>query len=219
MTRARRGFPGRRSASRCGRTTCSSSCGSSCRRRKAARRATARFGAWRRSGPPCAPAGGGPPASSRSGKSGAAAGGEVAQDLAEARAVPDQRHGRFRDRLQVRRPASRATRSSCRPSRSSPRSSIRWRIGAKVVLADVDPRTLNMDPADVARKITPRTQDDHAGAHRRLAGRHGPDHARWPGSTTWSVIEDAAHALRRRRTSGRHGWAPSATSAPSASTR
>jgi len=31
-------------------------------------------------------------------------------------------------------------------------------VGAKVVLADVDPRTLNMDPADVARKITPRTK-------------------------------------------------------------
>ena len=29
---------------------------------------------------------------------------------------------------------------------------------AKVVLADVDPRTLNMDPADVARKITDRTK-------------------------------------------------------------
>lgn len=31
-------------------------------------------------------------------------------------------------------------------------------VGAKVVLADVDPRTLNLDPADVARKITPRTR-------------------------------------------------------------
>jgi dTDP-4-amino-4,6-dideoxygalactose transaminase len=31
-------------------------------------------------------------------------------------------------------------------------------IGAKVVLADVDPRTLNMDPEDVARKITKRTK-------------------------------------------------------------
>ena len=30
--------------------------------------------------------------------------------------------------------------------------------GAKVVFADVDPRTLNLDPADVARKITPRTK-------------------------------------------------------------
>ncbi len=31
-------------------------------------------------------------------------------------------------------------------------------IGAKVVLADIDPRTLNIDPNDVARKITKRTK-------------------------------------------------------------
>jgi dTDP-4-amino-4,6-dideoxygalactose transaminase len=31
-------------------------------------------------------------------------------------------------------------------------------IGAKVVLADLDPATINIDPADVARKITPRTR-------------------------------------------------------------
>jgi perosamine synthetase len=31
-------------------------------------------------------------------------------------------------------------------------------IGAKVILADVDPRTMNMDPADVARKITKKTK-------------------------------------------------------------
>ena len=31
-------------------------------------------------------------------------------------------------------------------------------IGAKVVFADVDPRTLNMDPADAARKITKKTK-------------------------------------------------------------
>ena len=30
--------------------------------------------------------------------------------------------------------------------------------GAKVVLADVDPQTLNMDPADVARKLTKKTK-------------------------------------------------------------
>lgn len=30
--------------------------------------------------------------------------------------------------------------------------------GGKVVFADVDPRTLNLDPAEVARKITPRTK-------------------------------------------------------------
>ena len=31
-------------------------------------------------------------------------------------------------------------------------------IGAKVVFADVDPKTVNLDPADVERKITPRTR-------------------------------------------------------------
>jgi len=31
-------------------------------------------------------------------------------------------------------------------------------MGAKIVFADVDPKTLNMDPADVERKITPRTK-------------------------------------------------------------
>ena len=31
-------------------------------------------------------------------------------------------------------------------------------VGAKIVFADLDPRTLNMDPADVARKITPKTK-------------------------------------------------------------
>ncbi|MBQ3055354.1 MAG: DegT/DnrJ/EryC1/StrS family aminotransferase [Oscillospiraceae bacterium] len=31
-------------------------------------------------------------------------------------------------------------------------------VGAKLVFADIDPRTLNMDPADVARKITPKTK-------------------------------------------------------------
>lgn len=31
-------------------------------------------------------------------------------------------------------------------------------VGAKLVFADVDPQTINMDPADVARKITPRTK-------------------------------------------------------------
>ena len=31
-------------------------------------------------------------------------------------------------------------------------------VGAKLVFADVDPRTLNMDPKDVAKKITPKTK-------------------------------------------------------------
>src|SRR5690606_32022613 len=67
-------------------------------------------------------------------------------------------------------------------------------IGAKVVLADVDPRTLNMDPADVARKITPRTKviiPVHLGGYpvdmdpiMALAKQHD-----------LTVIEDGAHAF------------------------
>ncbi len=67
-------------------------------------------------------------------------------------------------------------------------------IGAKVVLADVDPRTLNMDPADVARKITKKTKviiPVHLGGYpvdmdpiMKLAKKHNI-----------LVIEDGAHAF------------------------
>jgi dTDP-4-amino-4,6-dideoxygalactose transaminase len=67
-------------------------------------------------------------------------------------------------------------------------------VGAKVVLADVDPRTLNLDPADVARKITRRTKvivPVHLGGYPadmdailKLARRHNI-----------TVFEDAAHAF------------------------
>jgi dTDP-4-amino-4,6-dideoxygalactose transaminase len=67
-------------------------------------------------------------------------------------------------------------------------------LGAKVVLSDVDPRSLNMDPEDVARKITPRTKaiiPVHIGGYpvdmapiMSLARHHG-----------LTVIEDAAHAF------------------------
>jgi perosamine synthetase len=67
-------------------------------------------------------------------------------------------------------------------------------IGAKVVLADVDPRTLNMDPADVARKITRKTKaivPVHLGGYpvdmdpiMALARQHN-----------LTVIEDSAHAF------------------------
>ena len=70
-------------------------------------------------------------------------------------------------------------------------------IGAKVVLADVDPRTLNIDPKDVERKITPRTKaiiPVHIGGYpadmdpiMELARRHDI-----------VVIEDAAHAFGAR---------------------
>ena len=67
-------------------------------------------------------------------------------------------------------------------------------IGAKVVLADVDPVTINMDPADVARKITPRTRmivpvhiagwPVEMAPILRLAKQHG-----------LVVLEDAAHGF------------------------
>ena len=66
--------------------------------------------------------------------------------------------------------------------------------GAKVVFCDVDPRTLNMDPADLERKITPKTKMivpvDIGGypcdldAILEIAHRHNI-----------TVLEDAAHAL------------------------
>lgn len=67
-------------------------------------------------------------------------------------------------------------------------------LGATVVFADVRPDTLALDPADVARRITPRTKAviavDYAGQPAdldelmELARRHG-----------LTLIEDAAHAL------------------------
>jgi dTDP-4-amino-4,6-dideoxygalactose transaminase len=64
------------------------------------------------------------------------------------------------------------------------------RTGATIVWADVDPRTGLIDPADVARKISPRTKaivavdwGGHACDYAAL-GRHGVP-----------VIEDAAHRL------------------------
>ena len=67
-------------------------------------------------------------------------------------------------------------------------------IGAKIVFADVDPETINMDPADVARKITPKTKmivPVHLGGYpvdmdpiMELAKKHGI-----------CVMEDAAHGM------------------------
>ena len=66
--------------------------------------------------------------------------------------------------------------------------------GAKLVFADIDPKTLNMDPADVARKITPKTKmivPVHIGGYpvdmdpiMELANKHGI-----------IVLEDAAHGF------------------------
>lgn len=67
-------------------------------------------------------------------------------------------------------------------------------IGAKVVFADVDPRTVNLDPKDVARKVSARTRaimPVHIGGHpvdmdplMEIAARNGI-----------CVIEDAAHGM------------------------
>ena len=67
-------------------------------------------------------------------------------------------------------------------------------VGAKLVFADVDPVTINMDPADVARKITPKTKmivPVHIGGYpvdmdpiMKLAKEHDI-----------LVLEDAAHAF------------------------
>ena len=67
-------------------------------------------------------------------------------------------------------------------------------IGAKLVFADVDPRTINMDPADVAKKITDKTKmivPVHIGGYpvdmdpiMELARKHDI-----------LVLEDAAHAF------------------------
>ena len=67
-------------------------------------------------------------------------------------------------------------------------------VGAKLVFADVDPKTINMDPADVAKKITPKTKmivPVHIGGYpvdldpiMELAKKHNI-----------LVLEDAAHAF------------------------
>src|SRR5262249_36914303 len=67
-------------------------------------------------------------------------------------------------------------------------------LGAKVVFADVQPGTLNMDPADVVRRLTPRTRAIvcvHYGGLpcdmaelQKIADEHG-----------LKLIEDAAHAI------------------------
>lgn len=67
-------------------------------------------------------------------------------------------------------------------------------VGARPVLVDIEPDTLNLDPARVAAAITPRTKvllPVHYGGHpcdmtalRRLARDHG-----------LAIVEDAAHAL------------------------
>jgi dTDP-4-amino-4,6-dideoxygalactose transaminase len=83
-------------------------------------------------------------------------------------------------------------------------------VGARPVLADVEPDTLNIDPAQVERAITPRTRAViavHYSGHpadldpiEALAHRHG-----------LVVIEDAAHALPARYKGRTIGSGPNPT--------
>ncbi|MBR7128094.1 MAG: DegT/DnrJ/EryC1/StrS family aminotransferase [Lentisphaeria bacterium] len=67
-------------------------------------------------------------------------------------------------------------------------------VGAKIVFADIDPETINLDPADVARKITPKTKmivPVHLGGYpvdmdpiMELAAKHNI-----------MIMEDAAHGM------------------------
>jgi dTDP-4-amino-4,6-dideoxygalactose transaminase len=72
------------------------------------------------------------------------------------------------------------------------------RLGATPVFAEIDPRTFNLDPADLPKRITPKTkailpvhlfgQVAHMEAINEVAERHG-----------LPVIEDAAQAIGARR--------------------
>ncbi len=64
--------------------------------------------------------------------------------------------------------------------------------GARVVFADVEPRTLNLDPADVARKVGPRTKVVVAVHYAGVATDLEAVRAAAPGVT---LIEDNAHGL------------------------
>lgn len=69
-----------------------------------------------------------------------------------------------------------------------------YQVGAKIVLADIDPRRFTLDPADVARRITPRTkailpvhlfgQAADLDALMPLAARHG-----------LKIVEDCAQSI------------------------
>ena len=79
-------------------------------------------------------------------------------------------------------------------------------LGAKVVFADIDPRTLQIDPADVAKRVTKKTRAivpvHFAGAPADL------DALRAIGGKRIVLIEDAAHAAGteyKGRKIGAHG--------------
>ncbi len=67
-------------------------------------------------------------------------------------------------------------------------------IGAKVVLADIDPRTINIDPEDIARKITGRTK----AIMPVYIGGYPPDMdaiMKLARENNLGVVEDSAHAF------------------------
>ena len=69
-----------------------------------------------------------------------------------------QRHRRARARARRARASAPATRSICPAFTFFATAEAIARRGATPVFADIDPATLNLDPADVARAITPRTK-------------------------------------------------------------
>ncbi|HZZ00258.1 MAG TPA: DegT/DnrJ/EryC1/StrS family aminotransferase, partial [Candidatus Baltobacteraceae bacterium] len=73
--------------------------------------------------------------------------------------------------------------------------------GAKPVLADIDPVTLNIDPAAIARCVSPRTKAV-IGVH--FAGRpFDIDGVRRAAGTGVPIVEDAAHAIGGRFSGGK----------------
>jgi dTDP-4-amino-4,6-dideoxygalactose transaminase len=69
--------------------------------------------------------------------------------------------------------------------------------GGRPVLADIDPHTLNLDPIDASRHVTPRTRAVVTGHYAGIAG--GLDALSALASTSGiALLEDAAHALGGR---------------------
>ena len=66
--------------------------------------------------------------------------------------------------------------------------------GAKVVFADIDPRTLNLDPAAVAAQDHAAHQGDFARAPLWPVLRHGRAAWNWRRARGIVIIEDCAHA-------------------------
>ena len=86
------------------------------------------------------------------------------------------------------------------------------RRGATPVFAEIDPITLNLDPADVERRITDADEGDHAGASLRPPGAR-PQRLRPAGD------RGRRAGVRRRRDRARASPRPSASSRPRTSSR